>query len=141
MLVPPQTASKLMSKAILIPHALHMFCSLQSLCLTTLATFTSLWLHSFVLCMVIHLRQHLGRIGYELEEQPSCFHFPSLSLALTVCVDDLTLSGPKKNHSQFWSALRKQDPAELSKVLGRNHIPQDEGGLALHSADFCKAVR
>ena len=87
------------------------------------------------------LSTHLG--SYEFEEQPSCFHFHSLSLALSVSVyvDDLTLSGPKKNHSQFWSALRKQDPAELSKVLGRNHIPQDEGGLALHSADFCKAVR
>ena len=66
------------------------------------------------------LSTHLG--GYELEEQPSCFHFPALNLALSVYVDDLTLSGPKKNHSQFWSTLRKhvqlQDPAELSKVLG-----------------------
>ena len=30
------------------------------------------------------------------EEQPSSFHFPSLSLALSVHVDDLALSGPKK---------------------------------------------
>ena len=86
------------------------------------------------------LSTHLG--GYELEEQPSCFHFPALNLALSVYVDDLTLSGPKKNHSQFWSTLRKhvqlEDPAELSKVLGRNHVPQDQGGLALHSADFAK---
>jgi hypothetical protein len=77
------------------------------------------------------LSTHLG--GYELEEQPSCFHFPALNLALSVYVDDLTLSGPKKNHSQFWSTLRKhvqlEDPAELSKVLGRNHVPQDQGVL------------
>ena len=51
----------------------------------------------------IFLSTHLG--GYELEEQPGCFHFPSLSLALSVYVNDLTLSGPKKNHSQFWFTL------------------------------------
>ena len=82
------------------------------------------------------LSTHLG--GYELEEQPRCFHFPCLSLAL----DDLTLSGPKKNRSQFWSTLRKhvqlEDPPELSKVLGRNYVLQEQGGLALHSADFAK---
>ena len=52
------------------------------------------------------------------------------------------LSRPKKNHSQFWSTSRKhvqlEDPAELSKVLGRNHVPQDQGGLALHTADFAR---
>ena len=78
-----------------------------------------------------NLSTHLG--DYEVEEQASCFHFPSLSLALSVYVDDLALSGPKKNHSQFWSTLRKhvqlEDPAELSKVLGRNHVPQDQGVL------------
>ena len=71
------------------------------------------------------LSTHLG--DYEMEGQLSCFHFLSLSLALSVYVDDLTLSGPKKNHAQFCSTLRKhvqlEDPAELSKVLGRNRIP------------------
>ena len=77
-----------------------------------------------------------------MPEQPSCFHFPSMSLALGVFVDDLTLSGPQKNLSKFWSTLQKhvqlEDPAELSKVLGRNHVSCDQG-LALHSADFAKS--
>ena len=76
-----------------------------------------------------------------MPEQPSCFHVPSMSLALGVYVDDLTLSGPQKNHSKFWSTLQKhvqlEEPAELSKVLGRNHVMCDQG-LALHSADFAK---
>ena len=73
--------------------------------------------------------------------QPSCFHFPSLNLALSVYADDLTLSGPEKNHGIFWSTLQKpvqlEDPAELSEVLDRNHVMCDDG-LALHSADFAK---
>ena len=85
------------------------------------------------------LSKELG--GFEMPEQPSCFHFPSMSLALSVYVDDLTLSGPQKNHSKFWSTLQKhvqlEDPADLSKVLGRNHVTCDQG-LALHSADFAK---
>ena len=81
------------------------------------------------------LSKELG--GVEMPEQPSCFHFPSTSLALSVYVDDLTLSGPQKIHSKFWSTLQKhvqlEDPAELSKVLGRNHVSCDQG-LALHFA-------
>ena len=76
-----------------------------------------------------------------MPEQPSCFHFPSMSLALSVYVDDLTLSGPQKNHTKFWSTLQKhvqlEDPAELSKVLGRNHVSCDQG-LTRHPADFAK---
>ena len=76
-----------------------------------------------------------------MPEQPSCFHFPSMSPALSVCVDDLTLSGPQKNHTKLWSTLQKhvqlEDPAELSKVLGRSHVSCDQG-LALHRADFAK---
>jgi len=77
-----------------------------------------------------------------MPEQSSCFHFPSMSLALSLyVVDDLTLSGPQKNHSKFWSTLQKHDqleePAELSKVLGGNHVMCDQG-LALHPADFAK---
>ena len=70
--------------------------------------------------------------------------FPSLRLdrlALSVYVDDLTLSGPCANRSKFWDVLRKvvqlEDPAPLSKVLGRSHIKHD-GGLALHPADFAR---
>jgi len=89
--------------------------------------------------LVSILSKELG--GFEMPEQPSGFHFPSMSLALSVYVDDLTLSGPQKNHTKFWSTLQKhvqlEDPAELSKVLGRNHVSCDQG-LALHSADFAK---
>ena len=60
--VPSQIASKRMSKVTWTHHAQHMFCSLQSLFLTMLVTFISLWLHSFVLYMVIRWHQHLGRI-------------------------------------------------------------------------------
>ena len=67
----------------------------------------------------------------------------SSCLALRVYADGLTLSGPRKNHSTFWPTLQKrvqlEDPAELSKVLGRNHVICDQG-LALHPADFAKAV-
>ena len=65
----------------------------------------------------------------------------SSRLALRVYVDGLTLSGPQKNHSKFWPTLQKhvqlEDPAELSKVLGRNHVICDQG-LALNPADFAK---
>jgi len=85
------------------------------------------------------LSKELG--GIEMPEQPSWFHFPSMSLALSVYVDDLTLSGPQKNQTKFWSTLQKhvqlEDPAELSKLLGRNHVSCDQG-LTLHSADFAK---
>ena len=85
------------------------------------------------------LAQELG--GFEFEQLPSCFYFPSLRLALSVYVDALTLSGPNANHSKFWEVLRKvvqlEDPAPLSKVLGRGHIKHD-GGLALHPTDFAR---
>ena len=85
------------------------------------------------------LAQELG--GFEFEQLPSCFYFPSLRLALSVYVDDLTFSGPSANHSKCWEVLRKfvqlEDPAPLSKVLGRGHI-KHEGGLALHPADFAR---
>ena len=87
------------------------------------------------------LAQELG--GIEFEQLPSCFYFPSLRLALSVYVDDLTFSGPSANHSKCWEVLRKvvqlEDPAPLSKVLGRGHIKHD-GGLALHPADFARQL-
>ena len=66
-----------------------------------------------------HLATILSKelVGIEMPEQPSCFHFQSMSLALSVYVDDLTLSGPQNNHGKFWSTLQKrvqlEDPAEL----------------------------
>ena len=51
------------------------------------------------------------------------------SAVLTVYVDDLLLSGPIKNHSQFWRSLQtgtnpiKIDPPELlDRFLGRKHV-------------------
>ena len=77
-----------------------------------------------------------------MPEQPSCFHVPSMSLALGVYVDDLTLSGPQKNHSKFWSTLQKhvqlEEPAELSKVLGRNHVMCESGDLPFTQQTFAK---
>ena len=39
--------------------------------------------------------------GVQFEQLPSCFYFPSLRLALSVYVDDLTLSGPSVSHSKL----------------------------------------
>ena len=91
---------------------------------------------------------HLARIladdlkGTEFENLPSCYWFPDMQLALSVYVDDLTLSGPAENHEKFWELLRKkvqlEHPLPLTKVLGsRGHAPY-ENGLALASADFAK---
>ena len=53
----------------------------------------------------------------------------------------LNIEWTSGSHSKFWSVLQKhiqlEEPAGLSKVLGRNHVSQDQG-LALHSADFAK---
>ena len=51
------------------------------------------------------------------------------------------MSCPQKNHAKFWFTLQKhaqlEDPADLSKVLGRNHVSCDQW-LFLHPADFAK---
>ena len=73
------------------------------------------------------------RSGYDLEEQPSCFHFPSLSLALSVFVDGLTFSRPRKNQSQFCSTLRKHVQLEESCSSG-------SGGSWLSLCKVRKAV-
>ena len=80
-------------------------------------------------------QNHLANIfskesgGIELPEQPTCCHFPSMRLALSVYADDLTLSGQQKNHAKIWSTLQThlklEDLADLSKVLGRNHVACD----------------
>ena len=67
-------------------------------------------------------------------------YFPKLELALSVFVDDLTLSGPRANHFKFWKVLQEkvqlEDSAPLSKVLGSwSYV---EGGLALHSSEFAR---
>ena len=90
---------------------------------------------------------HLARIlsgdlqGTEIEHLPSCYWFPGLKLALSVYVDDFTLSGPAESHEKFWGILREkvqlEDPLPLDKVLGRGHC-HHEGGLALTSSDFAR---
>ena len=90
---------------------------------------------------------HLARIlsddlqGAEIEHLPSCYWFPGLKLALSVYVDDFTLSGPAESHEKFWGILREkvqlEDPSPLDKVLGRGHCLH-EGGLALTSSDFAR---
>ena len=85
------------------------------------------------------LTEKLG--GRELEQQPSCYYFEKFGLAMSVYVDDLTVSGPTQNHNKFWQMLRESiqldDPAPLTKVLGRNHVKVHDG-LALTSGDFAK---
>lgn len=79
--------------------------------------------------------------GTEFENLPFCYWFPDMQLALSVYVDDLTLSAPAENHEKFWELVRKkvqlEDPLPLTKVLGRGHTPY-ENGLALASADFAR---
>ena len=85
------------------------------------------------------LTEKLG--GRELEQQPSCYYFEKFGLAMSVYVDDLTVSGPTQNHNKFWQMLRESiqldDPAPSTKVLGRNHVKVHDG-LALTSGDFAK---
>ena len=79
-------------------------------------------------------QNHLSKVladelgGFEFEQLASCFYFPKFQLALGVYVDDLTLSGPSANHSKFWDVLQKkvqlEDPAPLSKVLGRSNMTE-----------------
>lgn len=61
--------------------------------------------------------------------------------ALSVYVDDLTLSGPCGRRARFWGILRKHVQLEglspLSNVLGRGHLLHDDG-LALFSVDFAR---
>ena len=51
------------------------------------------------------------------------------------------MSCPQKNHAKFWFTLQKhaqlEEPADVSKVLGRNHVSCDQC-LFLHPADFAK---
>ena len=46
--------------------------------------------------------------GTEIEHLPSCYWFPGLKLALSVYVDDFTLSGPAESHEKFWGTLREK---------------------------------
>ena len=53
-----------------------------------------------------HWQRHLAKVlvelgGYELENQPSVYFFPQRNLAMSVYVDDLTVSGPCGEHDEF----------------------------------------
>ena len=77
-----------------------------------------------------HLTEAVRLLGGEpIWNFPSNFWFEDSRLLLTVYVDDLLLSGPIKNHSQFWRSLQtgkvpiKIVPPELfDRFLGRKHV-------------------
>ena len=96
-----------MSRVFLTHHAQHMFCFQRNLCQLMPSTsinqlpplIRSLYGHPLASAswqnhLATILSKELG--GIEMPEQPSCFHVPSMSLALGVYVDDLTLSGTSK---------------------------------------------
>ena len=150
--LPPAIASKQMFSLFWIHPNLLMYFYPSSWFQIMLSISISLAPHSSSYCVRSSFGQRVlaepslenpcpGIRGFEFERLPSCFYFPSLRLALSVYVDDLTLSGPSANHSKFWEVLRKvvqlEDPAPLSQVLGRGHIKHD-GGLVLHPTDFAR---
>ena len=68
-----------------------------------------------------------------------------MGLVLCVYVDDLTLSGWRSMHDEFWRSLSQKvelEPfAPVTRVLGRCHrfvFWQQKKALALESADFAK---
>ena len=77
-----------------------------------------------------HLNAKVKACGGEpIEEHPSSFGFGDLKMLLTVCVDDLLLSGLEENHDKTWKRLQigenpiKLDPPEaLDRFLGRTHV-------------------
>ena len=64
--------------------------------------------------------------GFESKIFPSNFTIPKWGLLVTLYVDDMLVSGPRENHTKFWSELGKhlkfEEPQPVNRVLGRNHI-------------------
>ena len=66
----------------------------------------------------------------------SSYWFPKQSQHVTVCVDDLLLSGPAELQAEVWKNIRSkvdtEDPEPLDRYLGRTHIvaplPKPSGG-------------
>ena len=98
-------------------------------------------------------QQHLHKIllklgGEEFPNLPVVYFFISLGLVLCdLCVymDNLTLSGRRSLHDEFWRSLSQKvelEPfAPLTRVLGRCPrfvLWQQKKNLALESADFAK---
>ena len=97
-------------------------------------------------------QQHLHEIllklgGEEFPNLPSVYPFKSLGLVLCVYVDDLTSSGRRSLHDEFWRSLSLSQKVEfepfatLTRVLGRCHrfvCWQQKKALALESAAFAK---
>ena len=97
-----------------------------------------------------HWQAHVSKIfheklnGIEFPDMPSPFHFGQ-ALLMSVYVGDLTLSGVKSKHGEFWRALSEyvnlDPPNEFGRVLGRNHRLVWMDGkktLALESSFFAK---
>ena len=75
----------------------------------------------------------------------STYYFKDSGLLLTLYVDDMVLSGPTVAHDPFWQQVRKfieiEEPAPVSRVLGRNHkMVEDEHGkrMLFDMSDFAK---
>ena len=77
-----------------------------------------------------HWEHHLASViksmgGISIYGHPSCFWLPTEKLRLTVYVDDLLLSGPSGEHSNFWKVfatrIKIEEPTDLALYLGRNH--------------------
>ena len=68
--------------------------------------------------------------GAPIVNHPSNFWIKSLSIMLTVDVDDLLCSGPVASHAPFWKMLTDKrigginidDPEPLNRFLGRKHV-------------------
>ena len=61
-------------------------------------------------------------------------------MLLTVYVDDLMLSGPERNHEDFWKELVKEvnieEPEALDRFLGRYHTIDEISAPAIDVREF-----
>ena len=85
--------------------------------------------------------------GKESSTFPSSFWFERDKLLLTLYVDDMMLSGPSAAHSPFWDKVKRklniEEPADVSRVLGRDHKVQrssTETVIDYDMTDFAKSA-
>eukprot|EP00435_Cladocopium_sp_Y103_P071759 s497_g38.t1 len=90
-----------------------------------------------------HLRHVLiDKLGLVcVEGHPSVFRCPRTNLLVVVYVDDVLVSGPEKEHDQFWASLRQHveiDEVEsLNQFIGRDHILGDDHCI-FDMSDYCQ---
>jgi len=77
--------------------------------------------------------------GVEPPLFPSNFVIKRLGLLVTLCVDDIVVSGPCENHQRFSSELSKhldfETLQDVSRVLGGTHLIK-EGEVQLDMHEF-----